>query len=237
MKRILNYVPRKIIFGSMMAILLMIITADNKITASRKNNGIQLDYDVHQIDKDQTATHFDSDIDLSRPKVCIYLNPSVQTWNQYADDLGSEAYHMQEIAKIMHTKLNKYHYIDVKSNNGELSLSNSIKESNKLNPDIHLALHSNAGGGSGSEIYTKNDQTFASHLLTNLVSETPFPSRGVKNGNHLYEVSSIKATDVALIEILFHDNYKEAHYIANNHYWIATNLVDSIVSYIDERYK
>ena len=40
--------------------------------------------------------------------VSIYLNPSVQTWNSYANQLGTEAEHMNKIAELMYAKFKQY---------------------------------------------------------------------------------------------------------------------------------
>lgn len=178
------------------------------------------------------------DIELSN-KVSVYLNPSVQTWNLYANDLGNEAEHMLKIAREMFNILSDYTFLDVEGNLNEkgLSLDNSIKESNSKKRDIHLAFHSNAGGGEGCEVFTKGDYKFANDLCDGFVNDFNLVKRGVKNGNHLHEVKSINATNVALIEILFHDNVKEATFIANNHYEIAKSLSNALIKYVLINYK
>lgn len=172
-------------------------------------------------------------------KVHIYLNPSVQTWNHYVDELGTEAEHMNKIANLMYHELSQYRYIEIEGNfnqNG-LSLSKSVQESNSKHRDIHFALHSNAGGGSGTEIYTKNQDPFATEIYQEFIKDIPFTGRGVKNGQHLYEVNSIKADHVALIEILFHDNVEEATYLVTHHEEIAKKLSNAILRYIHLYYK
>lgn len=172
-------------------------------------------------------------------KVHIYLNPSVQTWNHYVNELGTEAEHMNKIANLMYHELSQYPYIEIEGNfhpNG-LSLSKSVQESNSKHRDIHFALHSNAGGGSGTEIYTKNQDSFAAEVYQEFVKDIPFTGRGVKNGQHLYEVNSINADHVALIEILFHDNVKEATYLVTHHEEIAKKLSNAILRYIHLYYK
>ncbi len=178
------------------------------------------------------------DIELSN-KVSVYLNPSVQTWNLYANDLGNEAEHMLKIAREMFNILSDYSFLEVEGNLNEkgLSLDNSIKESNSKKRDIHLAFHSNAGGGEGCEVFTKGDYQFANDLYDGFVNDFNLVKRGVKNGNHLHEVKSINATNVALIEILFHDNVKEATFIANNHYEIAKSLSNALIKYVLINYK
>lgn len=164
----------------------------------------------------------------------IYINPSVQTWNSYANGLGSEAEHMHAIAEIMVAELAQYPFFEVEANLKGLSLSNSLKESNQKKRDIHLALHSNAGGGTGIETYQKREDGFGKHMHSSLAANLPFPSRGLKDGNHLYEIKTSKAEHVVLMEILFHDQEKEAAYIASHHAYIAQKLVEALVSYVQK---
>lgn len=166
-------------------------------------------------------------------KVKVYLNPSVQTWNQYINNLGTEAEHMNNIAHYMYDELVAYNYIDVKANFDYLALKDSVKESNTFNADIHFAIHSNAGGGQGSEILTnKNSTSFASKMYEGFMELGNFKRRGIKDGNSLYEIKNSKAENKALIELLFHDNLLEAKYIIENEKIIAHQLVLAMTSFI-----
>lgn len=175
----------------------------------------------------------------SREKIFIYLNPSVQTKNMYINNLGSEAENMRDIAKLMYKELKLVSYIDIEANiakNG-LSLSQSVNQSNSRKRHIHFALHSNAGGGQGTEIYTKgSNKTFATTMYESFLELGNFKRRGVKDGTHLYEIKNVKADNVALIEFAFHDNLKEAKFIVENKALIANQMVKSILKYIDTYY-
>ena len=175
----------------------------------------------------------------SREKISIYLNPSVQTKNMYINNLGSEAENMRDIAKLMYKELKLVSYIDIEANiakNG-LSLSQSVNQSNSRKRHIHFALHSNAGGGQGTEIYTKgSNKTFATTMYESFLELGNFKRRGVKDGTHLYEIKNVKADHVALIEFAFHDNLKEAKFIVENKALIANQMVKSILKYIDTYY-
>lgn len=175
----------------------------------------------------------------SREKIFIYLNPSVQTKNMYINNLGSEAENMRDIAKLMYKELKLVSYIDIEANiakNG-LSLSQSVNQSNSRKRHIHFALHSNAGGGQGTEIYTKgSNKTFATTMYESFLELGNFKRRGVKDGTHLYEIKNVKADHVALIEFAFHDNLKEAKFIVENKALIANQMVKSILKYIDTYY-
>ncbi len=169
-------------------------------------------------------------------KVKVYLNPSVQTWNNYVLNLGTEAEHMNNIAHYMYEDLKTYEFLDVKANFDYLSLSESVKESNTFKADIHFAIHSNAGGGSGSEILTKGNQDFAKAMYDGFMELGNFKKRGVKDGSSLYEIKNSKAQDKALIELLFHDNETEARYIVDNEQEIAHKLSNALVDYVVNNY-
>lgn len=175
----------------------------------------------------------------SREKISIYLNPSVQTKNIYINNLGSEAENMRDIAELMYKELKLVSYIDIEANiakNG-LSLSQSVNQSNSRKRHIHFALHSNAGGGQGTEIYTKgSNKTFATTMYESFLELGNFKRRGVKDGTHLYEIKNVKADHVALIEFAFHDNLKEAKFIVENKALIANQMAKSILKYIDTYY-
>lgn len=175
----------------------------------------------------------------SREKISIYLNPSVQTKNMYINNLGSEAENMRDIAELMYKELKFVSYIDIEANiakNG-LSLSQSVNQSNSRKRHIHFALHSNAGGGQGTEIYTKgSNKTFATTMYESFLELGNFKRRGVKDGTHLYEIKNVKADHVALIEFAFHDNLKEAKFIIENKALIANQMAKSILKYIDTYY-
>ena len=175
----------------------------------------------------------------SREKISIYINPSVQTKNMYINNLGSEAENMRDIAELMYKELKLVSYIDIEANiakNG-LSLSQSVNQSNSRKRHIHFALHSNAGGGQGTEIYTKgSNKTFATTMYESFLELGNFKRRGVKDGTHLYEIKNVKADHVALIEFAFHDNLKEAKFIVENKALIANQMAKSILKYIDTYY-
>lgn len=157
----------------------------------------------------------------------------------YINNLGSEAENMRDIAELMYKELKLVSYIDIEANiakNG-LSLSQSVNQSNSRKRHIHFALHSNAGGGQGTEIYTKgSNKTFATTMYESFLELGNFKRRGVKDGTHLYEIKNVKADHVALIEFAFHDNLKEAKFIIENKALIANQMAKSILKYIDTYY-
>ena len=171
--------------------------------------------------------HFNEDIS-------IYINPSVQYDNLYADNLGNEGQYMNQISIILTKLLKENTNIEVYCNNDMpgKSLSKSVRESNSLEVDYHLALHSNAGGGSGSEgWYTKSSYKFTKSIIDSLQDVLPYKTRGLKNGQKsLYELKATYAS-ASLIEILFHDDVNQALFIINNQEEIAHAIYEGIISY------
>ena len=182
-----------------------------------------------------SSSEEDMYVSFTKP-VKLYINPSVQYKNLYANDLGNEGEHMREISIILTDMLVDYTNLKVYANNSYpgLSLSDSIKESNSYDVDYHIALHSNAGGGKGSEGWHSNSsKKLTNSILTKLDEILPYKTRGLKDGSKsLYEIKNTKSC-ATLIEVLFHDDYDQAKFIILNYYSIAKAIFEGIVSYLD----
>lgn len=184
----------------------------------------------------------------------IYLSPSLQENNVGVGAYGTEEKRMNQLADILQPLLIKYGY-QVFRNTPTMTLAEAVKDSNNKAPDLHLALHSNAGGGRGCEIYCHkyggNGEKYARAIYKYLEPLTPSADRGVKesyklyNGKPMYEPAYTTAPAV-LIEVAFHDNATDAEFIINNLQPIATAIlngvnevagVDPIVELIDYKQK
>lgn len=162
----------------------------------------------------------------------IYLNPSVQYQNIYYDKINNEGDIMLKISKELFQYLSDDMRFEVKANHNKQSLKQSMQESNLFNPDLHLSLHSNAGGGHGVEAYySASSYDFSYYLSSSLASKLSRKNRGPKNGNHLYEINSSRAKQSVLLEILFHDHYHEHQIILNNINNIAQYIYQAIVQF------
>ena len=157
----------------------------------------------------------------------IYISPSDQTDNVGVGNYGTEAARMQDLANRLGTALaNKNHTVLGCKNT--ISRKERIQESNNLNANFHIALHSNAGGGTGPEIfyYTSSSagKGLAEKVLQNITAVPGCPpSRGVKASSGLEELNSTKAVAI-LIEVAFHDNEYDAQWIINNMNAIASAI-------------
>ncbi|MDO4282206.1 MAG: N-acetylmuramoyl-L-alanine amidase [Clostridia bacterium] len=169
----------------------------------------------------------------------IYLSPSAQEYNIGFGDYGSEEYRMNRITDILERLLKERGYT-VYRNNPENSLAEIVNESNRLNPDIHVAIHSNASGGAGigrgPEIYTNREGTMADTLAHNIYEQIveiypePELGRGVLYTTSLYEVRETLAPTV-LLEVAFHDNELDATWIMENEQVIAEAIFKGIDNY------
>lgn len=157
-------------------------------------------------------------------KKVIYLSPSLQEWNVGVGKYGTEEERMNQIADVVERELKAKGY-DVRRNNPENTLGETVRESNQIGPDIHVALHSNASGpgskGVGPEIYANRPKTSGDKLANLIYKEVekiypnPDNGRGVIYTKSLYEVTKTLAPAV-LLEVAFHDNEEDAKWIINN---------------------
>lgn len=169
----------------------------------------------------------------------IYLSPSAQEYNIGYGDFGSEEYRMNRIADLVEQSLKNQGYTVYRNNPNE-KLSQIVKESNEINPDIHVALHSNASGegfsAQGPEIFANRPNTPGDRLANLIYNEImqiypdPTKGRGVLHTSSLYEIIRTNAPAV-LLEVAFHDNPEDAEWIINNESQIAQAIVSGINSY------
>lgn len=90
------------------------------------------------------------------------------------------------------------------------SVSNSLyqryNKSDYYNVDMCVSIHANAGGGTGTEVFTYNaKEVQQARAVLNNVCSLGFKNRGIKDGSHLAMVKRPKAPAM-LIEVCFVDN-------------------------------
>lgn len=162
----------------------------------------------------------------------IYLSPSTQENNVGAGSYGTEEQRMNQIMDRIEADLQGR--FTLYRNRPGMTLQQVVADSNAKKPDLHFALHSNAGGGSGAEcwISAKGGQAerFANRLYEELSALTPGKDRGVKVSTSLYEVNKTKAPAV-ILEVEFHDTPEGAAWIVANEKAIAQACVRAILGY------
>lgn len=82
----------------------------------------------------------------------IYLSPSNQYNNTYATGGTNEMAQCNRIASAAKTALERCGFEVKKAPEGQ-EMRVSINESNKFGADLHIPIHTNAGGGAGTEVF------------------------------------------------------------------------------------
>lgn len=131
----------------------------------------------------------------------VMLNPSNQTANPVSGG-GNEAEYALENAQIAATILREAGF-DVRV---DQDFSGAPGNANSWGADIFVSVHSNAGGGHGTEtLYkTTGGQTLADFIQEGLLAHLPYESRGLKLRTDLY-VLNATSMYACLTEAVFHD--------------------------------
>jgi N-acetylmuramoyl-L-alanine amidase len=163
----------------------------------------------------------------------VYLSPSTQEKNKGYGKYGTEEQRMNEIGDVVQEIL-KGHGITVFRNKPEWILEQVVSDSNNRKPDIHFAIHSNAGGGRGCEVFAYAPGGEGEKVARNVYAEmeplTPSTDRGVKFNSAFYELRKTKAP-AALVEVAFHDNKEDAEWIVANTNQIGQAIARGILKY------
>ena len=178
----------------------------------------------------------------------LYLSPSKQPHNMYADGKTTEEKSMNIVTDYLVAFLKGYD-VEVIRGSKTVEIRDRIIQANKLNLDYYLSLHSNAGGGSGCETYYQVGNThsttvknkskqFAEQLNLAFSKITPTNSRvgdrGVKyktqsNGSdYNMEIRGVNVP-TNLIEIEFHDTVNGSKWILANQKLIGETIGKSLV--------
>ena len=150
----------------------------------------------------------------------IYLSPSDQIHNAYAYGNTNEAEQCRRIAAACKAALERCGFlVKTNFNDGKNAMYEREAESNAWGADMHICVHSNAGGGKGAEVYisTKDDRHMkpAQAIYNEVKAISPYGStRGIKVGKW-HEIVNTNALCVYL-ETDFHDNKTIAKWIVEN---------------------
>lgn len=170
----------------------------------------------------------------------IYLSPSNQFGNQYAAGRTNEMEQCNKIAEKTQVALKRCGF-DVKKAPKGQEMDVSIKESNDWGADLHLPIHTNAGGGNGTVVFVfKSDQKHhakADPIYNCVQAITPGKvDYGVRAEKNLAELNSTNALAV-YIEVDFHDNKKIAEWIIQNTECIAEAITKGVCTAYKVKYK
>ena len=180
------------------------------------------------------AEPFAATVDNSK---VVYLAPSNQYDNVYTGFDTTEKEQMRKIADIVKTYL-LAEGIKVQVAGEDFSLSDKIQTANELGVGIYVSIHSNAGGGKGTEAFFnpmfKGSEELAYSVYSQVTEATPTPGRGTydvyKVERDLDEIKKINMPGT-LVEVEFHDRQETAEWIVNNTEPLARAIANGIIQY------
>lgn len=145
----------------------------------------------------------------------IYLSPSTQEANQYVGGTtgytDSEEYWCRKVANLVEDYLRSAgHTVRV---GGSASAGANAADSNAWKANWHIAIHTNAGGGEGSEGWaypgSVKGAALAKAVYGPVAKVSNAPDRGVKYSAKYIELNATNAP-ATIIEIIFHDDKSDA---------------------------
>ncbi|MEA4828252.1 N-acetylmuramoyl-L-alanine amidase family protein [Clostridium sp. JNZ J1-5] len=163
----------------------------------------------------------------------IYVSPSSQTTNVGVGNYGTEAARMKQLSDLLIPKLKAKGYT-VYGGDNSLTLTQRISASNANNVDYHVALHSNAGGGTGPETWyyttSTGSKALGASILTKL-KQVPGASTGrYNNGSTTYTELKDTVAIAVIVEVAFHDNINDVNWMLSHWDAIAQAIADGIAA-------
>lgn len=149
----------------------------------------------------------------------IYISPSNQDGNLYAYGGTNECEQCNRIADYAKKALERCGFTVKKAPKGQ-NMNVSIDESNSWGADLHIPIHTNAGGGDGTVVFvyskTTKNMKFATPIYDEVQAVTPGDNDyGVRTFPELAELNKTNCTAI-YIECDFHDNRAIAKWIIEN---------------------
>lgn len=167
----------------------------------------------------------------------IYLSPSNQYANTYSYGNTNEMEQCNKIAIAAETALKRCGFEVKRAPKGQ-NMYTSINESNNFKADVHVCIHTDAGGGKGTTVFVYSNAEanlkYAKPVYNELVKLTGV-GRGIKP-NSLSEVNQTNAKCV-YCECEFHDNAERAKWIINNTTKIGEAIAKGICKAFGVTYK
>ncbi len=146
----------------------------------------------------------------------IYLSPSAQPANSYAAGNTDEQTQCNRIAEAARLALIRCGFDARKGPEGQ-GYKENVAESNAWGADLHIPIHTNAGGGAGTVVFvhggTAKQMQYAKPIYDEVQAASPgMTDYGVRVNSGLYELGYTTATAV-YVECEFHDRADLAAWI------------------------
>ena len=169
----------------------------------------------------------------------IYLSPSNQNGNLYAYGGTNEMEQCNKIAEAAKAALERCGFTVKKAPKGQEMLT-SINESNSWGADLHIPIHTNAGGGQGTVVFVYDKTTRNMDIATPIYNAVQAVSPGtidygVRENPGLAELNSTNAVAV-YIEVDFHDSRSIAKWLVENPKAVGEAIAKGVCSAYGVKY-
>lgn len=170
----------------------------------------------------------------------IYISPSDQTNNAYAAGSTNEAEQCRKIGKYTQAALQRCSFTAYC--NTTSSMYARIRESNELDVDLHLCIHTNAFNkkvaGTRIFVWDKGGEGYkiAKAIFDELAPLTPGESEGISENRTWAEIKNTNAICV-YIEVDFHDVASVAKWIKEHTKDIGEAIAEGLCNYYGVKYK
>lgn len=158
----------------------------------------------------------------------IYLSPSDQYENRYFDGKHNEGEVCHTISGATEIALKRSGVSVKRGKTG--TYQERAAESNEWGADVHICIHTNAGGGDGTLVMchsgNKNEK-IVKNIYNKIAAMSVGKDDGIKEVSNLYEINNTKALCVYL-EIGFHDNSKEGEWILEHEQEIGEAIAQAV---------
>lgn len=150
----------------------------------------------------------------------IYLSPSDQVSNPYAYGGTNEARQCRKIAAVCKTALERNGF-EVKTSfaDGSNAMYERVRESNAWGADVHVCIHTNAGGGRGCVVFVASKSSermkYAQPVFDAIDAITPYRSVYGIREKQFYEIRNTTGTCI-YCECEFHDSPDTARWIVEH---------------------
>lgn len=172
----------------------------------------------------------------------IYLSPSNQDGNMYAYGDTNEMEQCNRIADYARIALERCGFSVKKAPKGQ-DMWVSIKESNSWGADLHIPIHTNAGGSAtgGTVVFVYDTKSSSTMKLAKPIYEYVQSvaigtyDYGIRNYSELAEINATTAVAV-YIEVDFHDNKKIAKWIIEHPQLVGEAIAMGVCKGYDVEY-
>ena len=174
----------------------------------------------------------------------VYLSPSNQFANQYTGVDTTEGEQMYRVGEVVKRILEEQGY-QVVMPGREVGIRDRSLAANEMGADVYLAIHSNAGGGTGTRGFyngaNPGSKEMSYEVFNRVAALTGTVGREPKedylclqggNGTPFIEVGWPKVANL-LLEVEFHDNTAGAQWIVAHTEELGRAIAEGIIAYCE----